>query len=59
MKALCRIGLHRFAWPPHEGPWPMLFRDWRMECQRGCGARKVATCFRDTHWADKHPEPTR
>ena len=54
----CRLGFHAFPWPPHKPDGFSLWRDFRIECARGCGARTVRTCDLafGGHWRDKHPE---
>lgn len=51
---LCKIGLHKFEFPPHSSPYN-LWEDFYVECERGCGARNVLRCHDDTHWIEKHP----
>jgi hypothetical protein len=56
MNLRCRLGLHDFAWPPHHlYAWEM-WSDLRIECARGCGARRVRRCRQDEHWTERHPD---
>jgi len=59
MSVLCQLGMHIFHWPPHYEP-SALWEDFPVECERGCGARRIyrcATAPTNHHWLDRHKEP--
>lgn len=60
MRLSCRLGFHDFRWPSHKEPWcELAWKEWGVECSRGCGARTLLRCEGawGRHWRDKHPEP--